>query len=106
MCALTIALQGGAEAVYLWGFDCDVLPLAVLQDIANENGTTYPFDFPIAHWTHGHVKHSRNDADPLIVRVDDYSAFNGHPVFNVSNHSRIPYFPKVTPEDALEAILI
>ncbi len=85
LAAVTIALQGGAERVILWGLD-------------------YRFINGRHHATQGEFKHSQGDGREHIfeAQVSKFAVFPADKILNASQESGLPYFQKVTVDDALK----
>jgi hypothetical protein len=89
--AVTTAIHAGASRIFLWGHDC-----------CNHDG--------LYHGTDGEFNHRGNAIDDhkkdhsLRMRAKLYKVFaEKYPglIFNVSPISAIPYFDRITPEQAL-----
>jgi len=83
--ALTIALQGGAEKVILWGYD-------------------YGFSNGAHHSTQGEFRHSMGlDKEHLYKnQVSKFAVYPSGIILNASPESNIPYFQKLSQSDALK----
>jgi hypothetical protein len=98
MSAITIALQGGAEKIYLYGFDHRFINAEQAVAIAEYNGTSLENDRSVwAHSTSGKFNHTRetpNIAETFANIVDDFRFFPRERIYNMSPFSVIPYFEK------------
>lgn len=85
LAALTVALQGGAERVVLWGFD-------------------YCFLDGVHHSTQGKYVHSQGDGHEHVfsAQVSKFIVFPAEKIVNASLNSGIPYFEKVSHADAIK----
>lgn len=81
--ALTIALQGGASRVFLWGYD---------YTFQVKDGQT------VHHATQGEFMHRVTQPAQKVIYETVIPRFRVYPanrVFNMSPESAIPYFPKL-----------
>ena len=84
LAAVTIALQGGAERVVLWGLD-------------------YCFVDGVHHATQGKYKHSQGDGREHVfqAQVSKFAAFPVEKIVNASSISGIQIFRKVSVDEAI-----
>jgi len=85
LATVTIALQGGAERVILWGLD-------------------YCFLDGRHHATQGEFKHSQGEGREHIfsAQASKFAVFPAEKILNASQASRITYFQKVTIDEAIK----
>lgn len=84
LAALTMALQAGAERVVLWGYD-------------------YRHADGVHHATQGKYKHSQGEGREhiLTAQVSKFAVFPVDKIVNASADSALPYFRKVSIDEAL-----
>lgn len=85
LAAVTVALQGGAEKVVLWGLD-------------------YCYDNGRHHATQGLYNHSQGEGREHIygAQVSKFAVFPADKILNASPISRLECFQKVSIDDALK----
>jgi len=112
LAALTIAIQGSAKNIYLWGFDYRFFSFPEIVEAANSNGADKATkDFiknlkkeKYGHATTGKFKHSQDEAYHEIIFKDIVKLFEIYPrhnIFNMSKYSAIPFFERKIKEDII-----
>lgn len=110
--ALTVALQGQAKRIFLWGFDYRFLTLADAVKAATLNGASIDTVDKIVksnriyygHSTSGQFFHRQDDPNHEMIFNDVVNLFSVYPrenIFNMSEFSALPFFEKKSLSDII-----
>jgi len=107
--AICIALQGGADKIFLYGFDHKFFNLEQAKIIAEYNKFPGEIDGDRETWAHStsgkfnHTRETPNIAETFKSIISFFEVFPSEKIFNMSPFSAIPYFKKsVIPDKYLK----